>query len=60
MTEPESLVQRVLAELGELIRPLLAAPALAGVSLACYNPEKDSGGRGGRDLVTLFREAFRA
>lgn len=49
-----------LAELGELIRPLLAAPALAGVSLACYNPEKDSGGRGAGDLVTLFRGAFQA
>jgi arginase len=47
-----------LAELGELIRPLLATPALAGVSLACYNPQKDSGGRGARDLVTLFRDAF--
>jgi arginase len=47
-----------LAELGELIRPLLAAPALAGVSLACYNPQKDSAGRGARDLVTLFRDAF--
>ena len=49
-----------LAELGELIGPLLAAPALAGVSLACYNPQKDSGGRGARDLVTLLRDAFRA
>ena len=33
-----------LAELGELIRPLLAGPGLAGVSLACYNPQKDLGG----------------
>ncbi len=49
-----------LAELGELIRPLLAGPALAGMSLACYNPEKDLGGAGARDLVTLFREAFSA
>jgi arginase len=49
-----------LAELGGLIGPLLAAPALAGVSLACYNPEKDSGGRGARDLVTLLRDVFRA
>lgn len=47
-----------LAELGELIRPLLAAPALAGVSLACYNPQKDPGGAGARDLVTLFGGVF--
>jgi arginase len=47
-----------LAELGELIRPLLAAPGLAGLSLACYNPQKDYGGRGARDLVTLLRGVF--
>ncbi len=47
-----------LAELGELIRPLLAAPALAGVSLACYNPQKDPAGRGARDVVSLFRDVF--
>ncbi len=47
-----------LGELSELIRPLLAAPGLAGVSLACYNPQKDSGGGGARDLVTLFQDAF--
>jgi arginase len=47
-----------LAELSELIRPLLAAPALAGVSLACYNPQKDPGGAGARNLVTLFGDVF--
>ncbi len=47
-----------LDELGDLIRPLLAAPGLAGVSLACYNPQKDYGGGGARDLVTLFRDVF--
>jgi len=47
-----------LAELDELIRPLLAAPALAGLSLACYNPQKDHRGRGARDLVTLLRDVF--
>jgi arginase len=47
-----------LAELGELIRPLLAEPALAGVSLACYNPQKDHAGRGARDVVSLFRDVF--
>ncbi|HTT55145.1 MAG TPA: arginase family protein [Streptosporangiaceae bacterium] len=43
-----------LAELGELIWPLLASPALAGVSLACYNPQKDPGGQGAAALVDLF------
>ena len=43
-----------LAELGELIWPLLASPALAGVSLACYNPQKDPGGQGAAALVGLF------
>ncbi len=47
-----------LGELGELIRPLLAGPGLAGLSLACYNPQKDYGGRGARDLVTLLRDVF--
>jgi arginase len=47
-----------LAELGELIRPLLAGPGLAGVSLACYNPEKDTDGAGARDLVALFQDAL--
>jgi arginase len=47
-----------LAELGELIRPLLAASGLAGVSLACYNPQKDPAGRGARDVVSLFRDVF--
>jgi arginase len=49
-----------LAELSELIRPLLTAPALAGVSLACYNPQKDYGGGGARDLLALLRDAFAA
>lgn len=43
-------------ELSSLMRPLLAGPALAGLSLACYNPAKDSGGAGARYLVDLFRE----
>ena len=32
-------------ELAELLAPLGASPALAGVSLACLNPEKDPDGR---------------
>ena len=44
------------AELGQLIRPLLASPALAGVSLACYNPQKDSDGNGAAALLELLGE----
>jgi arginase len=43
-------------EVADLMRPLLASPALAGLSLACYNPAKDAGGDGARYLVDLFRE----
>jgi arginase len=43
-------------ELAGLMRPLLASPALAGLSLACYNPAKDAGGDGARYLVSLFRD----
>jgi arginase len=32
-------------ELAELLGPLCASPALAGMSLACLNPEKDPEGR---------------
>jgi arginase len=44
------------AELGELLGPLLASPALAGVSLACYNPQKDADGNGAAVLLELLRE----
>jgi arginase len=43
-------------ELTGLMGPLLASPALAGLSLACYNPAKDADGDGARYLVGLFRE----
>jgi arginase len=43
-------------ELTGLMGPLLASPALAGLSLACYNPAKDTAGDGARYLVGLFRE----
>lgn len=45
-------------ELGGALGPLASAPALAGVSLACYNPEKDPGRRCGRALVDTLRVAF--
>jgi arginase len=43
-------------ELTGLLGPLLASPALAGLSLACYNPAKDPDGAGARYLVRLFRD----
>ena len=41
-----------------LLRPLVTSPALAGVSLGCYNPEKDRDGENGRQIVQVFREAL--
>ena len=45
-------------EVAGLLRPLLASPALAGLSLACYNPAKDADGDGARYLVGMFRELW--
>lgn len=39
------------AEASAVLRPLLSAPALAGASLGCYNPDKDPGRSCGRALV---------
>jgi arginase len=47
-----------LAELGDLLRPLLASPSLAGISIGCYNPDKDPGGANGDALTGLFRDAL--
>ena len=44
-----------LAELDELLAPLLASEALIGASIACFNPEKDPGGACGRALVEALR-----
>ena len=44
------------AELSQLLGPLLASPALAGVSVACYNPQKDADGSGVAALLELFGE----
>lgn len=41
-------------ELRAVIAPLLASPALAGASIACYNPEKDPGRVCGRALVAAL------
>ena len=47
-----------LAELGDLLRPLLASSSLAGVSVGCYNPDKDLDGSNGDALAALFRSAL--
>jgi arginase len=38
-------------ELGTVLAPLLSSPALAGISLGCFNPTKDPGLACGRALV---------
>jgi arginase len=45
-------------QLVDLLRPLLASPAFVGMSIGCYNPEKDPGEANGRALVGAFRDAF--
>lgn len=43
------------AELSALLRPLVLSPALCGLSLAGYNPQKDEGRSCGLHLVDMFR-----
>jgi arginase len=45
-------------ELTDLLGPMLTSPALVGVSVGCYNPEKDPDGANGRALVEAFRSAI--
>jgi arginase len=47
-----------LPELVALMRPLAASPGLIGVSIGCYNPEKDPGDACGRALVEALAGAF--
>jgi arginase len=47
-----------LDELVALMRPFGASPGLVGVSIGCYNPEKDPGDACGRALVAAFASAF--
>jgi arginase len=47
-----------LAELAELLGPLVRSPLLAGVSVGCYNPDKDPDGTNGDALAELFRQAL--
>ena len=44
---------------GTLLRPLITAPALIGLSLSGYNPEKDQGASCGLHLVDMFRSLSR-
>lgn len=47
-------------ELVALVRPFGSSPALAGVSIGCYNPDKDPGDACGRALVEAFGRALSA
>jgi arginase len=47
-----------LTQLGDLLKPLLSSPALSGVSVGCYNPDKDPDGANGEALAGLFRDAL--
>jgi arginase family enzyme len=47
-----------LTELGDLLRPLLSSPRLAGISVGCYDPDKDPGGANGAALAALFRDVL--
>lgn len=45
-------------QLVALMRPFGGSPSLVGVSVGCYNPEKDPGDACGRALVEVFRTAL--
>ncbi len=46
------------SELTELLSAICASPALIGISLCCYNPEKDRDQQNGAQIVEVFREAL--
>lgn len=48
-----------LADLETLIRPLLRSEALAGLSITCFNPEKDPDGRCSSALASLLTSNLR-
>jgi arginase len=48
-----------LDQLAALMRPLGRDPGLAGVSVGCYNPEKDPGGACGAALADLLVDVLR-
>jgi arginase len=47
-----------LAQLVDLLRPMFASPGFVGVSIGCYNPDKDPDGTNGAALAQAFRDAF--
>lgn len=47
-----------MGELVALMRPFAVSPSLIGISLGCYNPEKDPGDVCGRALVEAFAAAL--
>jgi arginase len=44
-------------EITDLLGPLLTSPTLVGVSVGCYNPQKDLEGRDARALVDALRRS---
>jgi arginase len=47
-----------LDQLVELLRPLLASPSCVGISVGCYNPDKDPRGSDGEALADAFRASL--
>jgi len=47
-----------LDETAELLRPLVTAPGLTGLSVGCYNPDMDADGECARALVGLLGEVL--
>jgi arginase len=47
------------AEFATLVHGLAVSPGLIGLSVACYNPEKDPGHAAGRRLAALLVDALR-
>jgi len=45
-------------ELDALVRPFVQAPALIGMSIACYNPDNDRGYSDGRQIVAAMGRLF--
>ena len=48
-----------LLELTDVLRPLLTSPGFVGVSVGCFNPDKDPDGANGAALAEIFRAALR-
>jgi arginase len=47
-----------LSELVELLRPLLTSPRCVGMSVGCYNPDKDPAGESGAALADALRSSM--